>query len=146
MSMKKKSTLVYQNIPSAIWPVPHGDGFPVLESPYNFTMYSDEEDIVSSNSEKQEPSASRVADNLPSTDFSNHEIKEGELNELISDLKHPKTRQNFWHQVYNSGIYYTTPPLHIKLRLKKNILRVLDEKVPAFTYLTFWHRSFTFKF
>jgi len=135
MSMKEKSTFVYPNIPSEIWPVPHGDGLPVPESPDNFTMYSDDEESVSSNSEEQQPSASRVADNLPSTDFSNHEITEGELNDLISDLKLPKRRQNFWHQVYNSGIYYTTPPLHIKLRLKKNILKALDDKGPAFTYL-----------
>jgi len=82
-SMKKKSTLVYPNIPSAIRPVPHGDRLPVPESPDNFTVYSDDEDSVSSNSEEQQPSASRVADNLPSTDFSNHEITEGQLNGLI---------------------------------------------------------------
>jgi len=53
MSMKKKSTLVYPNIPSAIRSVPHGDGLSVPELPDNFTMYSDDEDIVSSNSEEQ---------------------------------------------------------------------------------------------
>jgi len=42
MSMKKKSTLVYTNIPSAIRPVPHGDGLPVSEPPDNFAMYSDD--------------------------------------------------------------------------------------------------------
>jgi hypothetical protein len=52
MSMKKKSTLVYLNIPSAIQPVPHGDGLPVPESPDNFAIYSDDEDSVSSNSEE----------------------------------------------------------------------------------------------
>jgi len=36
MSMKKKSTLVYPNIPSAIRPVPHGGGLPVPEPPDNF--------------------------------------------------------------------------------------------------------------
>jgi hypothetical protein len=35
MSMKKKSTLVYPYIPSAIWPVPHGDRLPVHELPDN---------------------------------------------------------------------------------------------------------------
>jgi hypothetical protein len=58
-------------------------------------MFSDDEDSVSSNSEEQQPSASRVADNLPSTGFSNHKITEGELNNLIRDLKLPKRRQNF---------------------------------------------------
>ena len=42
--MKKKSTLVYPNMPLAIWPLPHGDGLPVPEPPDNFTMYSDDED------------------------------------------------------------------------------------------------------
>jgi len=62
MSMKKKSTLVYPNIPSAIRPVPHGNGLRVPEPPDNFAMYSDDADSVSSNSEEQQPSASRDAD------------------------------------------------------------------------------------
>jgi len=98
-------------------------------------MYSDDEDSVSSDIEEQQPSASRGAGNLPSTEFSNHKITEGELNDLIRDLKLPKRRQSFWHQVYNSGICYTTPPLHIKLGLKKNFVKALDVKGPAFTYL-----------
>ena len=125
---------MYSNIPSAIRPVPHGDELSVPEPPDNFAMYSDE-DSVSSNSEEQQPSASRVADNLPSTDFTNHKITEGELSDFIGDLKLPKRRQNFWHQGYNSGICYTTPPLHIKLGLKKNFVKALDVKGPAFTYL-----------
>jgi len=90
MSMKKKSTLVYLNIPSAIRPVPHGVGLPVPETPDNFAMYSDNEDSVSSNSEEQHPSASRDTEYLPSTDSSNHKITEGELNDLIKDLELPK--------------------------------------------------------
>jgi hypothetical protein len=128
-------------------------------------MYSYDEDNVSLNSEEQQPSASRVADNLPSTDFSYHKITEGELNPLnaelnpichflallgahhnlhvskirvndfITNLKLPKRRQNIWHQGYNRGIYYTTPPSHINLGLKKNFIKALDVKGPAFTYL-----------
>ena len=133
--MKKKSVLVYPNIPSAIRPVPHGGGLPAPKPPDNFAIYSDGEDSVSSNSEEHQPSASRVADNLSSTDFSNHTIKEGELSYLIGDLKLPKRRQNFWHQGYNNGNCYTTPPLHIKLGLMKNFVQALDVKGPAFTYL-----------
>ena len=92
MSMKKKSTLVYLNIPLAIQPVPHGDGLPVPEPADNFAMYSDDEDIVSSNREEQQPSASRDAVYLPSTDSSIHKIKEGELNDLIRDLKLAKNK------------------------------------------------------
>ena len=87
MSMKKESKLVYPNIPSAIRPVPHAYGIPVSESLDNFVMYSDDENSVSSNSEEQQPSASRYADYLPNTDSSNHKITESELNDLIRDLE-----------------------------------------------------------
>jgi hypothetical protein len=51
--MKKKSTFVYSNIPSAIRPVTHGDGPPVSKPPDNFAVYFDDEDNASSNSEEQ---------------------------------------------------------------------------------------------
>jgi len=87
--------------------MPHGDGLPVPEPPDNFAVYSDDEDSVSSNCEKQQLSASRDADYLASTDSSIHKITEGELSDLIRDLKLPKNK-NLWHQGYNSGIYCTT--------------------------------------
>jgi len=90
MSMKKQSTLVYLNIPLAIRPVPYGNGLPVTEPPDNFVMYSDNEDT--SNSKEQQPSASRDANYLPSTDSSNHKITEGELCDLIRDLELPKNK------------------------------------------------------
>ena len=68
MSMTKKSALMYPNIPPAIRLVPHGDGLSVPEPPDNFTMYSVD---VSSYSEEQKSSSSRIADYLPSTDSSN---------------------------------------------------------------------------
>jgi hypothetical protein len=86
---EKKSTLVYLNIPSAIWPVPHDDRLPVPETPDSFAVYSDDEDSVSSNSEEQQPSPSRDADYFQSTDC-NHKITEGGLNDLIRDLELPK--------------------------------------------------------
>jgi hypothetical protein len=90
MSMKKKSTLVYPYIRSAFRPGPYGDGLPVHEPPDNLAMYSDDKDSISSNNEEQQPSTSRDADYVPSTDSSHHTITEGELNELIRDLKLPK--------------------------------------------------------
>ena len=92
MSMKTKSTLVYPDIPSAIRPVPHGDGLPVPEPPDDFAMYYDDDDSVSSDSEEQQPSASRDADYLPSTNSSIHKITEGQLNDLIRDLELPKNK------------------------------------------------------
>ena len=92
MSMKTKSTLVYPDIPPAIRPVLHGDGLPVPEPPDHIVMYSDDNDGVSSNCEEQQPSASRDADYLTSTDSSNYKITEGGLNDLISDLKIPKNK------------------------------------------------------
>jgi len=72
-------------------------------------MFSDDEDSASSNKEEQKPSSSRDADYLLRTDSSNHNITQGELNNPIRDLElQKKIRQNFWHQVYKSGIYYTT--------------------------------------
>jgi len=113
MSMKKKSTLVYPNIPSGIQPVPPGDGLPLPEPLDNFAMYSDDEDSVSSNSEEQQPSASRDADYLPSTDSSNHKITEGELNDLIRDLELPKNKPELlasrlkqWNLLHHSPTTY----------------------------------------
>jgi hypothetical protein len=92
MSMKKKSTLVYPNIPYAIRPVPHGDGLLVPKPPDNLAMYSDDEDSVSSNNEEQQPSASRDEDSVPSIDCSHRTIIEGELNDLVRDLELPKNK------------------------------------------------------
>jgi len=72
-------------------------------------MYSDDEDSVSSNSEEQQPSASRDADYLASTDFSNHKITEDELNDLIRDLKLPKnkaSRLQQWNLLHHSPTIY----------------------------------------
>jgi hypothetical protein len=74
--------------------VPHGEGLPIPEPPDNFAMYSDDEDSVSSNNEEQQPSYSRDADYMPSTDSSHHTITEGELNDLIRDLELPKNKAN----------------------------------------------------
>jgi len=73
-------------------------------------MNSDDEDSVSSNSEDQQPAASRDADYFPSTDSSNHKITEGELNDLIGDLQHPKNKAELlasrlqqWNLLHHKG-------------------------------------------
>jgi len=77
-------------IPPAILPVPLGDGLHDAEPPDNFAMYFDDEVSVSSNSEEQQPSASRDADYFPSTDSSKHKIKEGVLIDLNRGFEIPK--------------------------------------------------------
>jgi len=103
ISMKKKSALVYPNIPPAIRPVPHGYRLPVPEPPDNFAMYSDD----ASNSEEQQPSVSRDA---ASKDSSNHKITEVELNDLIRDLELPKNKSELlasrlqqWNLLHHSA-------------------------------------------
>jgi hypothetical protein len=58
--MKKKSTLVYPNIPSAIRPEPHCDGLPIPEPPDNLAMYSDDEQSASSDKEEEQKSSHQL--------------------------------------------------------------------------------------
>jgi hypothetical protein len=72
--------------------VPQGDVLPVPEPPDNFATYSDGEESISSKSEEQQPSASRAADYLPSTDSFSYKITEDELKDLIRDLELSKNK------------------------------------------------------
>ena len=89
---------MYPNIPSAIRPVHHGDGLPFPEPPDNLAMYSDDEDSchhlqeVHSTCQVQTPPVirSQKASSVTSSGISNFQ----------------RMRQNFWHQGYNSGIYF----------------------------------------
>jgi hypothetical protein len=58
ITKKKKWTVVYPNIPSALHPVPHGEGISGPEPPKEFTTDSDDEDEVESTSGSPEPPAS----------------------------------------------------------------------------------------
>ena len=87
--------------------MPHGDGLPVTELPDNFAMYSEDEDCVSSNSKEQQPSISFNRCRLAHTPPLIRSQKASSMtSSVISTFQ--KLRQNFWHQGYNSGIYYTT--------------------------------------
>ena len=92
MSIKKKINTCVSEYTISKRPVPHGDGLSVPEPPDNFALYSDDDDSVFSDSEEQQPSASRDADNLQSKDSPNHKITEKELNDLIRDLELPKNK------------------------------------------------------
>ena len=58
ITKKKKWTIVYPNIPSAVRPVPHGEGISVLELPKEITIDSDDEDDGEWTSGSAEPPAS----------------------------------------------------------------------------------------
>ncbi|GBO20315.1 hypothetical protein AVEN_147771-1 [Araneus ventricosus] len=59
---KKKSTIEYRNISSALRPVSHGEGLPIPEPPTDFSISSDEEDLdVSFNSPQASTSACGVS-------------------------------------------------------------------------------------
>jgi hypothetical protein len=55
---KKKWSVVYLNVPSALRPFPHGEGISVPEPPKEFTIDSDDEGEGESTSGPPEPPAS----------------------------------------------------------------------------------------
>jgi len=77
------------NIPSALRPVPHGEGISVPEPPKEFTIDSNDEDEGESKSGSPEPSAStepHVSHGRSSAPQS-HILKQDELNDLVRDRK-----------------------------------------------------------
>jgi hypothetical protein len=58
ITKEKKWTIIYPNIPSALRPVPHGEGNSVPETPKEFTIDSVDEDEGESTSGSPEPPAS----------------------------------------------------------------------------------------
>jgi len=86
ISMKKKSTFVYPNIPPAIRPVPHGHQLPVPEPPDNFAMH----ELTTLRTAKN--SSHQFQEIQTSTHSSNHKITEVELNDFIRDLELPKNK------------------------------------------------------
>jgi hypothetical protein len=58
ITKKKKWTIVHPNTPSALCPVPHGEGISVPETPKEFTIDLDDENEGESNSGSPEPPAS----------------------------------------------------------------------------------------
>ena len=87
LSKKKKQSIQYPNIPSAIRPVPHGELLPVPEPPERFTLDSDEESLSSASSSGL--SMSQESYDTPCISNEPHLITQNELHDLIRDLELP---------------------------------------------------------
>jgi hypothetical protein len=98
VTMKKKWTVSYPNIPSAIHPMSHGERLPIPEPPENFSLDADggdknNEHQLRLHSKEQQSSTSRDPEFCPSLDSSQpYKITETELNNLIRVLELPKKK------------------------------------------------------
>jgi len=92
--MKKKWTIVYPNIPSALRPVPHGEGISLPQHPKEFTIDLDDEDDGESTTGSPEPPAStepRVAHGR-SSEPQPHILTQDELNDHVDELELSKSK------------------------------------------------------
>ncbi|XP_073533089.1 uncharacterized protein [Phyllobates terribilis] len=89
VSRKKKWTLQYPNLPSAIRPVPHTEKLPVPKAPETFSVESSEEE---EGAWCHEASSSHDPDFLSATSTEPHLITQSDLNDLVSDLDLPKIK------------------------------------------------------
>ncbi|GBN42007.1 hypothetical protein AVEN_182617-1 [Araneus ventricosus] len=94
---KKKRTIEYPNLPSALRPVSHGKGLSIPEPPADFSISSDEEDLDVSHNSPQ-ASTSACGGSKHDDDFSrfeetfSHKITSVELNDLVRDLELSKSK------------------------------------------------------
>ena len=91
---KKKWTIVYPNIPSALRPVLHGKVISVPEPLKEFTIDSDDEDENESTSCSPEPPASTEphVSHCRSSTPQPHILTQDELNDLVRDLELSKSK------------------------------------------------------
>ena len=92
MELKKKKTVNYRNISSAIWPVPHTKDLPDPVPPQQYILDLDDE--PTENREKTpQTSTSTDADFPADLQFNEfHQITQEELNDLVRDLNLPKCK------------------------------------------------------
>ncbi|GBM16525.1 hypothetical protein AVEN_148907-1 [Araneus ventricosus] len=129
---KKKRTIEYPNIPSALRPVSLGEGLPIPEPPTDLSVsFCYEEDLdVSHNSPQASTSACSSTEQSLCT--ASREIglrasfKPGEMNAEQPPLEE-------LHKII-------IPPLYIKLDLGKNLAKSMDKNGSAFKYL---HETFS---
>lgn len=92
ITRKKKWIVAYPNIPSALRPVPHGEGLPVPEPPKEFSIDSDEEEgkpTFGSPDYEESSDDQYVCDGASSTP---HILTQEELNDLVRDLDLSKSK------------------------------------------------------
>ena len=94
ITKKKKWTIVYPNIPSALRPVPHGEGISVPEPPKEFTIDSDEEDEGESTSGSPEPPVSTEphVSHCRSSAPQSHILTQDELKDHFRELELSKSK------------------------------------------------------
>lgn len=91
ITKKKKWTVEYPNIPSALRPVSHGEGLPIPEPPTDFSISSDDEDGHASASSPQRGSKDDDFSCFDETSAP-HKITQDEMNDLVRDLDLSKSK------------------------------------------------------
>jgi len=90
---KKKWTVVYPNIPSALRPVPHGEGISIPEPLKEFTINSGDDEGESTSGSPElpastEPQVSHGRSSAPQP----HIVTQDKLNDLVRDLELSKSK------------------------------------------------------
>ena len=98
---------MHPNIPSALSPVPHGEGISVPEPPKEFTIDSDDEEEGESTSGSPEPPPSTEphVSHGRSSAPQPHILTQDQLNELVCNSICPRAKQLYWHQDLNNDIF-----------------------------------------
>jgi hypothetical protein len=91
MNRRRKQSIDYPDIPSAISPVPHGEDLPVPEPPKEYNLNSEvkEEDTEKTGLHEEEPTDPDFQG--PSSE-SSHKLTQNELNVLVGDWELPKLK------------------------------------------------------
>jgi hypothetical protein len=106
MNRKRKQSIDYPNIPSAIRPKPHREDLPVPEPPeeYNLNSEMEEEDTEKIGPHEEDPTDPEFQG--PASE-SPHKLTQNELHHLVRDLGLPKvkaelqaSRMKQWKYVY----------------------------------------------
>ena len=93
ISSTSRHTVKYQNLPSAMRPVPHNEDLPIPHPPTHLTLEVESEHVATTN-EEQDDATSETS----TSSCEPHLLTQGELNDLVQNLKlsKKKKRPNFW--------------------------------------------------